>query len=157
MNRPPRKPVAGHPARQKLACLLVAMGMLAMAPLQAATCTLSVQALDFGNYDFQSSIDLESVGHVIVTCDVSSSFTIALSPGGGTFAARTMQNGAYRLNYNLYTDATQTMVWGDGSGGSTVVGGSGTQVDQTVYGKAPAGQNPHIGIYSDAITVTLTF
>ena len=140
-----------------MACLLGVVWMLAMAPLHAATCSLSVQPLDFGNYDFQSSLDLESVGHVIVTCDVSSSFTIALSPGGGTFAARTLQNGVHRLDYNLYTDATETMVWGDGSGGSSVVGGSGTQVDQIVYGKAPAGQNPYIGIYSDAITVTLSF
>jgi len=142
---------------QRLACLLGVVWMLAMAPLQAATCSLSVQPLDFGSYDFQSSQDLESVGHVIVTCDVSSSFTIALSPGAGTFTARTMQNGMHRLRYNLYTDPTQTMVWGDGSGGSTVVGDSGTQVDRTVYGNAPAGQNPYIGIYTDAITVTLTF
>jgi spore coat protein U-like protein len=143
--------------QQRLACLLGVVWMLAMPPLYAATCSLSVQPLDFGNYDFQSSQDLESVGHVIVTCDVSTSFTIALSPGGGTYAARSMQNGVHRLAYNLYTDPTQTMVWGDGSGGSTVVGDSGTQVDRTVYGNAPAGQNPYIGIYSDAITVTLTF
>lgn len=157
MSRLPHRPIAGRPARRGLTCLLGAMGMLVMAPLQAASCSLSVQPLAFGNYDFQSANDLEGVGHVIVTCDVSSSFTIALSPGSGTFAARTMQSGTHQLNYNLYTDATQTMVWGDGSGGSTVVGGSGTQVDNTVYGKAPAGQNPYIGIYSDAITVTLSF
>jgi spore coat protein U-like protein len=157
MSHPPRRPAADRPARLGLACLLSALGMLAMAPLQAATCSLSVQPLSFGNYDFQSTQDLASVGHVIVTCDVSSSFTIALSPGAGTFTARTMQSGVHRLNYNLYTDPTRTMVWGDGSGGSTVLNGNGMLVDQTVYGKVPAGQNPYIGIYSDAITVTLTF
>lgn len=157
MSRPSRKPAGRYTANPWLASLLGAMGMLAMASLQAATCSLSVQPLNFGSYDFQSSQDLESVGHVIVTCDVSSSFTLALSPGGGTFTTRNMQNGVHRLAYNLYTDATQTMVWGDGSGGSTVVGGSGTQVDQAVYGKVPAGQNPYIGIYSDAITVTVSF
>jgi len=157
MSRPSRNLAVRCTTRQWLACLLGAAGLLAMAPLHAATCNLSVQPLNFGNYDFQSSQDLESVGHVIVTCDVSTSFTIALSPGGGTYAARSMQNGVHRLAYNLYTDPTQTMVWGDGSGGSTVVGDSGTQVDRTVYGNAPAGQNPYIGIYSDAITVTLTF
>jgi spore coat protein U-like protein len=68
-----------------------------------------------------------------------------------------MQNGAYRLNYNLYTDATQTMVWGDGSAGSSLVADSGTEVDRTVYGSVPAGQNPYIGVYSDAVTVTLSF
>ena len=157
MSPPYLGPIAVHPARQRLACLLGAMGMLAVAPLHAAICNLSVQPLDFGNYDFQSSQDLESVGHVIVTCDVSSSFTIALSPGTGTFAARSMQNGTHQLFYNLYTDPTRTMVWGDGSGGSTAVGDSGIEVDRTVYGSVPAGQNPYIGVYNDAITVTLSF
>ena len=153
-HRQPTSPRLAHPWRARL---LYAAGLLAMAPLHAATCNLSVQPLDFGNYDFQSSQDLESVGHVIVTCDVGSSFTIALSPGTGTFAARSMQNGAHQLFYNLYTDPTRTMVWGDGSGGSTAVGDSGIEVDRTVYGSVPAGQNPYIGVYNDAITVTLSF
>lgn len=157
MSRPSRNPAVRRTTRQWLACLLGATGLLVMAPLHAATCNLSVQPLNFGDYDFQSSQDLEGFGHVIVSCDVSTSFTIALSPGTGTFAARSMQNGAHQLFYNLYTDPTQTMVWGDGSGGSTVVGDSGTQVDRTVYGRVPAGQNPYIGVYSDAITVTLSF
>jgi spore coat protein U-like protein len=157
MNPSPCGQVAFHPARRRLARLLGAMGLLAIAPLHAATCSLSVQPLAFGNYDFQSSQDLESVGHVIVTCDVSSSFTIALSPGNGSFAVRSMQNGSHQLFYNLYTDPTRTMVWGDGSGGSTVVGDSGIEVDRAVYGSVPAGQNPYIGVYSDAITVTLSF
>jgi spore coat protein U-like protein len=131
--------------------------MLAAAPLHAASCTLTVQPLAFGNYDFQSSQDLQSVGHVIVSCDTSTGFTVALSPGGGSFAARSMQNGTHRLFYNLYTDATQTMVWGDGSAGSSLVADSGTEVDRTVYGSVPAGQNPYIGVYSDVITVTLSF
>lgn len=157
MSHPHRQPAPPRPVCPRFARLLYAAGLLAMAPLQAATCTLDVQPLSFGNYDFQSGQDLESVGHVIVSCDTSASFTIALSPGSGTFVARSMQSGTHRLFYNLYTDATQTMVWGDGSGGSTVVGDSGVEVDRTVYGKAPAGQNPYIGVYSDAITVTLSF
>jgi spore coat protein U-like protein len=157
MSPSPRDQIPFHPARQRVACLLSAFGMLAAAPLHAASCSLSVQPVVFGNYDFQSSQDLESVGHVIVSCDSSTSFTIALSPGSGSFAARSMQNETHRLFYNLYTDATQTMVWGDGSAGSGVVGDSGTEVDRAVYGNAPAGQNPYIGVYSDAVTVTLSF
>jgi spore coat protein U-like protein len=157
MNPSPRGQAALRAARRRLACLLSAFGMLAAAPLHAASCTLTVQPLAFGNYDFQSSQDLQSVGHVIVSCDTSTGFTVALSPGGGSFAARSMQNGTHRLFYNLYTDATQTMVWGDGSAGSSLVADSGTEVDRTVYGSVPAGQNPYIGVYSDVITVTLSF
>lgn len=153
----PCKSATRHPAHRWLAWLPGAAAALAATALHAATCSLNVQPLGFGNYDFQSSQNLDSVGHVIVTCDVSTSFSIALSPGAGTFAARAMQNGTHQLAYNLYTDATQTTVWGDGSGGSAIVNGSGTNVDEVVYGSAPAGQNPYVGIYSDAITVTLSF
>jgi len=157
VNPSPRDQIAFRLARQRVACLLIAFGMLAAVPLHAASCNLSVQPVAFGNYDFQSSEDLESVGHVIVRCDTSTGFTIALSPGSGTFAARSMQSGTHRLFYNLYTDATRTLVWGDGSAGSGVVGDSGTEVDRTVYGNVPAGQNPYAGMYGDAVTVTLSF
>ncbi|HET6905592.1 MAG TPA: spore coat U domain-containing protein [Rhodanobacteraceae bacterium] len=137
------------------ACLL-SLALL-FAPAASATCSLNVQGVNFGSYDFMSSQNLDSTGHVTVTCDVSSSFSISLSTGAGTYASRTMQNGAHQLSYNLYTDVAHTMVWGDGTGGSVVVSGSGTNVDEVVYGSAPAGQNPYLGAYSDAITVTLTF
>lgn len=141
--------------RGLLACLFVFA--LLFAPFASATCSLSVQAVNFGNYDFMSSQNLDSTGHITVTCDISSSFSISLSTGAGTYTSRTMQNGTHQLNYNLYTDPAHTTVWGDGTGGSVVVSGSGTNVDEIVYGSAPAGQNPYIGAYSDAITVTLTF
>lgn len=142
--------------RHRLRMLAWISAVLA-APAASATCTLSVQGVNFGGYDFMSSQNLDSVGHAIVSCDVSTSFSIALSTGAGSYASRAMQNGAHQLSYNLYTDAAHTMVWGDGTGGSVVVSGSGTSVDEVVYGSAPAGQNPFLGSYSDAITVTLTF
>jgi spore coat protein U-like protein len=139
------------------AWLLAITAALVAMPSHAATCNLSTQGVNFGSYDFLSSQNLDSVGHIVVTCDTSTSYTIGLSPGNGSYIARLMTNGPHQLAYNLYTDATQTMVWGDGSSGTAVVGGTGTDVDHTVYGSAPAGQNPYVGSYSDAITVTLTF
>lgn len=140
---------------------VVPIGLLAFALLHGssawATCSLNVQGVNFGGYDYMSSQSLDSTGHVMVTCDVDSSFSISLSTGAGTYASRTMQNGAHQLSYNLYTDPAHTMVWGDGTAGSVVASGSGTAVDEVVYGSAPAGQNPYIGAYGDAITVTLTF
>jgi spore coat protein U-like protein len=119
---------------------------------------LNVQGVDFGNYDFQSIQNLDSVGHITVTCDVSSPYTIALSPGlMGTFASRIMQNGSHQLHYNLYTDLAHATVWGDGTGNSVTLSGSGLTVDYPVYGSAPAGQNPYIGSYSDVVTVSLSF
>jgi spore coat protein U-like protein len=148
-------PVPARPCRRSIR--LTALASLLLAHVASATCSLSVVGVNFGGYDFMSSQNLDSVGHVIVTCDTSSSFSISLSTGAGTYASRTMQNGAHLLHYNLYTDPAHTMVWGDGTGGSVVVSGSGTQVDEVVYGSAPAGQNPYLGTYGDAVTVTLTF
>lgn len=137
---------------------LTAVAMVFMTtPLCAATCTLGIQGVSFGNYDFLSSQNLDGVGNVSVTCDVSTSYTIALSPGTGTYALRLLSNGSYQLTYNLYTDAAHTTVWGDGSSGSSIVSGSGTSAGYSAYGSIPAGQNPYAGSYSDAITVTLTF
>jgi spore coat protein U-like protein len=127
-------------------------------PLAAATCGLNVQGVNFGNYDFQSSQNLDSVGHITVTCDVDTAYTIALSPGlAGSFTARIMQNGSHQLQYNLYADLAHASVWGDGTGNSMAVNGNGTNVDYPVYGSVPAGQNPYVGSYSDLVTVTLSF
>ncbi|MEI7037295.1 spore coat U domain-containing protein [Fulvimonas yonginensis] len=157
MRRPDHRRGARNSRRPRAWALGVVALTLAM-PLAAATCGLNVQGISFGNYDFQSSQNLDSVGRITVTCDVSTSYTLALSPGlAGSFASRTMQNGSHRLAYNLYTDPAHVSIWGDGTGGSTTVGGSGTSVDYTVYGSVPAGQNPYVGSYSDAVTVTLTF
>lgn len=156
-----RRPTAILPAARgnhPCAWLLGMLGLLAAMPLAAATCGLSVQGVNFGSYDFQSTQSLDSVGHVTVTCDVGTPYTVALSPGlTGTFASRVMQNGAHQLAYNLYTDLAHVSVWGDGTGNSATVSGNGTNVDYPVYGSVPAGQNPYVGSYSDAVTVTLTF
>lgn len=139
-----------------------AMGLLAFAfvfaPAVSVACTVSSTGVNFGSYDFLSSQDLEGTGDIIVTCDLSSSFTISLSTGAsGSYALRTMQSGTHRLNYNLYTDRTRTIVWGDGTSGSVMVSGTGTNVTESVYGNVPAGQKPYVGTYSDIVVVTLTF
>lgn len=152
---PNRMPSSLH--RRALARLAIAAMVLVVTPLCAATCSLSTQGVSFGNYDFLSSQNLGAVGNISVTCDVSASYTIALSPGGGTYASRSLSNGSYHLAYNLYTDAAYTTIWGDGSSGTSIISGSGTIGSYSVYGSSPAGQNPYVGSYSDAIIVTLTF
>lgn len=142
---------------------LVTLSLLSMALAMttqqgwAATCSLSVQGVSFGSYDTFSNAALDSTGDIGVSCDVSTPYTIALSPGGGSYALRVMSSGAHTLNYNLYTDATRTTVWGDGTGGTATVGGSAASANYTVYGRISASQNAYVGSYSDIITVTLNF
>jgi spore coat protein U-like protein len=74
-----------------------------------------------------------------------------------------MFNGGNSMQYNLYTNAARTQVWGDGTGGTAKVSDSqlvvvGTsQYSYTAYGRIPALQNLGPGTYTDTITVTLNY
>jgi len=127
------------------------------AQAQSTTCTANATGVVFGTYDPFSSAALDSTGSVSVTCSSSTSYTIALSAGQGSFANRTLSSGAHLLAYNLYTDVLRTTVWGDGSGPTATVAGSGTSTSFNVYGRIPALQNAYIGSYTDAIVVTVNF
>jgi spore coat protein U-like protein len=139
-----------------LAAILV-FGQMAAVPAGAAGCSMGIVNVVFGVYNTLSASSLDGAGSVSVTCDVTSSFQIALNKGQGSFAARQLQSGANVLYYNLYTDALRSLIWGDGTVGTTLASGSGTAATYTVYGRVPGGQNLPVGSYSDSITVTLNF
>jgi spore coat protein U-like protein len=141
-------------ARARAAVL--AFGLLAAVPAGAG-CSMGVVNVVFGAYNTLSASSLDGAGSVSVTCDATTSFQIALSKGQGSFAARQLQSGADVLYYNLYTDALRSLIWGDGTVGTTLVSGSGTAATYTVYGRIPGGQNLPAGSYGDSITVTLDF
>jgi len=125
-------------------------------PASAATCSVSTAGVAYGSYDTLASTPLDGVGAINVSCDASTSFAVALSSGNGSFAQRLMTAGTSQLGYNLYTDATRTIVWGDGISGSTV-SATGTAVDLSIYGRIPAQQNVTAGVYSDTITITVSY
>lgn len=147
----------GNRSIRRLGPAILCLAAWLASPVSRADCTLQVLGVNFGNYDFQSSQDLEGFGHITVTCDASTSYSITLGPGTGSYATRLMHNGSHQLAYNLYTDVIHSTVWGDGSEGSMPVGGSGTTADYTVYGLVPSGQNPYVGAYTDTVTVLVSF
>jgi spore coat protein U-like protein len=124
-----------------------------------ASCSVNATGLVFGNYDPFSDVPLDGASTVTVTCSSATNYSIALSAGNGTFASRLLVSDGHSLEYNLYTDSTRTMIWGDGSSGTSVVSGedAGSGTDHTVYGRIPSGQNPLVGTYTDTITVTVSF
>jgi spore coat protein U-like protein len=123
----------------------------------AATCTISPQSVSFGSYDTLDSQQLDGVGNISVQCDVETSFTIALSRGTGSYAARQMTSGADVLEYNLYVDPSRLTVWGDGSAGSTTVTKVASAAEEAVYGRVPPRQNIPAGAYTDTVVVTVTY
>ncbi len=138
----------------------------ACAPLSLCSCTVTATGVSFGNYNVVNASPTDSTGSVRVRCTLlvalAGSFTVDLSTGSGTYAQRTLHNGAPVLEYNLYTDVARTQIWGNGSGGSFRITRNFTallSVDQTmtVYGRIRAGQNVPAGSYSDTIIVTVTY
>jgi spore coat protein U-like protein len=158
------------------ACVLAALSSGA-APAFAATdtttfqvsatiaqdCNLSASNLSFGAYDASSGSVLDGSSSISVYCSNGTAYSVALSvgTGGGSFTGRTLNGGGGNLGFNLYTTAGRTIVWGDGTGATNAISGSGTglltAVTHTVYGRIAAGQDLAAGTYTSTITVTVTF
>jgi spore coat protein U-like protein len=133
------------------------------------SCNVSATAVNFGTYNPLSGSPNDATGTITVSCQVSLiglfvSWTIALNSGSsGNYGARQMRSGANSLSYNLYTSAARSSVWGDGTGGTTVVSANpflivgSNNVNYSVYGRISAGQDQAAGTYTDVITVTVTY
>ena len=138
-----------------------ATSTMAVSAVVLTACSVAASPLTFGSYDVSgAAVNVSST--VGVTCTGGSSYTIALGVGGGsgaTFATRKMSFGAGTLHYSIYTDAARTAVWGDGTGGSNTVSGTGSLglVTHTAYGSIPAGQSANAGVYTDSVSVTLNY
>lgn len=141
--------------------LMGAIAAILLCPaVGAAQCMVSVTGLAFGTYDVFSASPTDSAGTITVECAAGTGYSVALSPGvSGSYVSRTMIDGGRSLQYGLYLDSARSVSWGDGSGGSATVSGtgSGAQIHHTVYGRIPARQNARVGSYADSITVTVAF
>lgn len=134
------------------------------------TCLVTSLPVSFGVYDPLSVSALNGTGQIDVTCTLllgssdSVAYSIQLSTGGaGSYSPRQMNGVGSPLNYNLYRDASRTLVWGDGSGG-TVTGSDSYTLglvpelrSYVVYGRIDSGQGSAAGVYADAVLVTLDF
>lgn len=146
-----------HRRSLKALSTLVTFLLTVASPALPADCTVSAQSVLFGNYDVFSTQPLDGAGTINVSCSPSASYSLSLSIGGGSYSQREMAGSGDLLFYNLYTAASRTVVWGDGSAGTATVGGSGANVNYTIYGRIPAQQNLKTGSYGDSIIVTVTF
>lgn len=153
--------------------MLAALAMIAAVDAHALDCSVSVTGVAFGTYDPLVTTPATSTGNVQVRCIHTgggasrANYTVDLSTGGSNvYAQRTMRSGSAALNYNLFTDATYSQVWGNGTGGSARVANSllvnpgnfsQNVISHPIYGRIPAQQAVDTGTYSDTIVVTLTF
>lgn len=131
------------------------------------SCSVATTAVAFGIYNSASNSDV--AGNVAVTCSAVAvgfnvAYVIKLSAGGAaSFSPRTLANGGYTLQYNLYTNAARTHIWGDGTSSTNTVSDAYTALvllqlkNYAVYGRLPASQNGAAGTYNDSITVTVEY
>lgn len=143
---------------------LAALTVLAWCGRAEALCTGSTTPISFGNYNVFAPTPVTTMATLTVTCNEAPPPTVTMqfgpSPTSGVFSPRRMKHAtlADTLIYNLYTDAAGTSVWGDGTGGTTVVLRKVTRGKPalvSVYGVVPALQNVSAGTYRDVVTVTI--
>ena len=125
----------------------------------SASCSLAATSLGFGVYD--PSATGNSSGDLSINCTMGISYKVGLGPGANaTATSRRMggPNGSF-LIYQLFSESSHAVAWGDGTNfGATVDRiGSGSNQTVPVYGRIPSGQNVHPGSYSDTVTVTVDY
>lgn len=137
---------------------------LASPVLAASNCSImTVSDVAFGTYNVFDASPLDSTGTLRIRCTGNASnITVDLSRGNApTYSPRQMLWMAEVLSYNLYIDAARTMIWGDGTGGTSHYGlvdpPNGNSFDLTVYGRVTALQDVSAGAYSDTIVATVNF
>ncbi len=133
------------------------------------TCSIAANPFSFGNYSPFNATATTATGTVSVTCSallvgLNVSYVISLNMGSsGTFANRTMKLSSTNLNYNIYTTAADTTVWGDGTSGTGTISDAyilnvlSMTRNYTLFGAIPALQNVGPGTYTDTLTATVTY
>lgn len=144
------------------ACLL---GPVSALPFQVRAevindCTINAGALAFPNTSLLSSA-VRSTSAITVACSPNAAYQISLNGGSvaGSVTARKMQNqaNAGKVSYQLSNTLDGT-IWGDGSGGTVMVTGTGDGAAHavTVYGLVPP-QSALPGSYKDTVTAIVSF
>jgi spore coat protein U-like protein len=130
-----------------------------------AGCRVSATSINFGNYDVFSSTATSSTGTISLSCNPKADVSIDISNGSesGSYFPRRMQHSSLSdtLEYNLYTSANRTQIWGDNNHGTAHVHVTNVKSNNTppiiIYGLIPPLQNVSTGVYSDQLVVTITF
>jgi spore coat protein U-like protein len=128
--------------------------------LSDAACSFSnVGGINFGVYSTFSSTADDTNGSVRLRCSPRASVVVSLSTGAsGSYANRAMTSTAGTLNYNIYTTAARTSIWGNGASGTSVVSASNINNRKfTLFSRIFALQDVSVGNYTDSIVVTATF
>lgn len=151
---------------QKTIKIVLIVLFLSYANTASAACNISTTPINFGSYNVFSTSPLDSTGGITVTCDEEPAPTVTIaigpSPNSGGFNPRQIKltTGSDLLNYNLYINNGHTRIWGDSSG-STYTMNKKVKKNKpwtpSVFGRIPPLQDVLAGLYTETITVTITW
>ena len=146
-------------------------GCFAAAGADAFTCQVSAGTLNFPSYNFLSSFPTDSTASLQISCNIPDQnphapLAVTLSIGSGTsgsFSQRQMYSvsgGGDSLKYNLFTNASYSSIFGDGTGSSITLThpvSKSAPWNVIVYGRIPPNQKVSAGQYRDSLTVTINW
>jgi spore coat protein U-like protein len=130
------------------------------------SCRVAVDPVVFGSF---SGSRIDATGRVTITCDGKGSnnvITIGLTNGrANSFVPRLLSGpNLENLEYNLYTDADHTIIWGNGQGQTRLQfrrfdfrGTASETAVLTIFGSMPDQALPSPGPYADSISVAVIF
>jgi spore coat protein U-like protein len=129
----------------------------------ASSCTFSIaESLDFGAYDDDSVTSAYSTATFNLKCTRAGT-TAVVSAGPstttGSMSDRRLDGpGDSVLRYQVYTNASRTVIWGDGSQDTQQmsVPQSGSSWSFTVYAEVFPHQVGEVGAYTDSLVITVT-
>ena len=141
-----------------------------------ASCTISTTDLSFGTYDAivaNASQDLTATATISTTCTSGAtsvvtmgggdhpSFSRGRGPGSGTIRNMANEGSTSYLRYEIYADASHTIVWNYSQVSMSSVAsvtGTGASQDMTVYGKVFKNQkDAAAGSYADTVTIGVNY
>lgn len=124
-------------------------------------CTIATNDIDFGSTGIVES-NIDTSADITIECTKGTAYAIGLdggSTGNNTAARKMTAGGADTVNYQLYSNAGYSTVWGNTVGADTVdsAAATGGNETHTIYARVPSHQNVPIGTYADTITATIWY
>ena len=120
----------------------------------------TTNALDFGNAGVLVS-EIDEATTFQIQCTNTVPYGIGLSAGtgvGATTLMRRMTSGSATVNYQMFSDPSRTVNWGNDFGVDTVSHiGNGSPQTFIVYGRVVPQATPEAGTYTDTVQITVEY
>ena len=148
-----------------LLALLLLASLLPMRAQAAVSCSASASILNFGSI---STVPIPQTdvapNNLSITCSGAggsgATVCVGINAGtgtGSTVANRIMNSGANTMQYEIYSDASRTVVWGNTLGTDEPFFNVGNStLTFPMYGRIPSQTKPP-GTYKSTLTVTISY